>query len=119
MKKIILFSLFTFLYSVSLYARKRIAAKDAARHLNEEVTVSDKICNVKFFPSSSLTLLDVGGNHPHELLTLVIKGENLKKFSKTTPESLKGKNVSVTGKLIDYKGKPEIVLTEPNQLKID
>lgn len=29
------------------------------------------------------------------------------------------KNVCVTGKLIDYKGKPEIVATKPAEIKIE
>jgi len=32
-------------------------------------------------------------------------------------QSLNGKTITVTGKLIEYKEKPEIVLTDPPQIK--
>jgi hypothetical protein len=64
-------------------------------------------------------LIDVGGSRPSELLTLVIKAADRKKF-KTTPEgAFKGKKVCITGQIIDYKGKPEIVITDPEQIKED
>jgi hypothetical protein len=44
-----------------------------------------------------------------------VYGENRAKFG--TPEtSLRGKRICVTGKIIDYHGKPEIVLTDPGQV---
>jgi hypothetical protein len=47
--------------------------------------------------------------------TAVIYGDNRSKFG--TPEtSLHGKRICVTGQISDYHGKPEIVITDPNQL---
>jgi len=52
---------------------------------------------------------------PHAPFTVVIYGDNRSKFG--TPEtSLRGKRICVTGQISDYRGKPEIVLTDPNQL---
>lgn len=117
MKKILL-SITGLLLSISCFAQTRIEAKDAAKHLNEDVNICDKVYGAKFFTSSSLTLLDVGGSHPNEYLTLVIKAEDRKKFT-TPPEDLyKGKSVCITGKVIDFKGKPEIIITDPEQLKV-
>ena len=105
------------LISVNCLAQTRIEAKDAAKHLNEEVSICDKVFGGKFFTSSSLTLLDIGGNHPNEFLTVVIKAEDRKKFTSAPEDFYKGKNVCVTGKIIDFKGKPEIIITDPEQLK--
>ena len=33
-------------------------------------------------------------------------------------KSLTGKQVKITGKIIDYKGKPEIILTQKNQIEV-
>ncbi|MHB8206979.1 hypothetical protein [Mucilaginibacter sp.] len=45
----------------------------------------------------------------------MIKGVNWNKFGQ--PEvDLKGKSVIVTGLVIDYKGKPEIEVSNPSQL---
>eukprot|EP01037_Dinobryon_pediforme_P016262 gene16262-16441_t len=99
------------------WGQAHIDIKDAAKHLNEKVTICDSIFNVKYLTQADITLIDVGGEHPNELLTLVIKGDDRKKF-KTPPEkSLKGKKVCITGQIVDYKGKPEIVITDPEQIK--
>jgi hypothetical protein len=59
--------------------------------------------------------LDLGKPSPHATFTAVVYGENRAKFR--TPEtSLRGKRICVTGKISDYQGKREIVLTEPRQL---
>lgn len=118
MKKFIALTLFSLCLSGVGFAQTRISAKEASKHLNEDVTVCDKVFSGKFFPSSSLTLLDVGGYHPNELLTLVIKGEDKKKFKSAPDEYFRGKDVCITGKIIDFKGKPEIIITDPEQIKV-
>jgi DNA/RNA endonuclease YhcR with UshA esterase domain len=46
-------------------------------------------------------------------LTLVLKGEALEAY-----KNLDGKEICVTGKLIDYKGKPEIIVTDAKKLAV-
>jgi len=100
------------------FAQTAIETKEAAKHLKEKVTVTDKVHGGKFFSNSGMTLLDLGGAHPNELLTVLIKGDDRKKFKDAPEETFKGKIIIVTGEVIDYKGKPEIVVTEPAQIKI-
>jgi DNA/RNA endonuclease YhcR with UshA esterase domain len=104
--------------SVKTFAQTAIAAKDAAKHIGEEVTITDKIYGGKFLEGPGITLLDVGGAHPNEVLVLLIKGDDRKKFTGSPEDIFKSKQVTVTGKVIDYKGKPEIVITEASQIKI-
>jgi DNA/RNA endonuclease YhcR with UshA esterase domain len=60
-------------------------------------------------------IVGLGKPSPKAVFTAVIYGDNRAKFG--TPEtSLRGKRICVTGKISDYRGKPEIVLTEPSQL---
>ena len=60
-------------------------------------------------------LLDLGKAYPNAAFNPVVYGENRAKFG--TPEtSLRGKRLCVTGKISDYHGKAEIVLTDPSQL---
>ena len=64
---------------------------------------------------SQPTLLDLGKSYPNAVFTVVVYGENRAKFG--TPETgLRSKRICVTGKISDYHGKPEIVLTDPSQL---
>ncbi|QQL50364.1 hypothetical protein [Mucilaginibacter ginkgonis] len=105
--------------TASSFAQTKIESKDAGKHLNETVMVCDKIVGGKFFSNSQTTLLDVTSAHPNETMTVVIKGDDRKKFSEAPETYFLNKKVCITGKLIDYKGKPEIIITEASQLVID
>ena len=119
MKKLPLFiGLFIMLTGAKALGQTTITVKEAAKHLNEKVIICDQIYGGKFLSSSNLTLVDVGGSHPNEVLTLLIKGDDRKKFKAAPEDYFKGKKVCITGTVVDYKGKPEIVITEPEQIKV-
>jgi micrococcal nuclease len=117
MKKLSI-ALFITFASATAFAQTSIAIKDAAKHIGENVTICDKIYGGKFLSGAGLTLIDMGGAHPNEVLTILIKGDDRKKFKDAPEDTFKGKAVCVTGTLVDYKGKPEIVITDPTQIKI-
>jgi micrococcal nuclease len=61
------------------------------------------------------TFLDMGQPYPNEAFTAVIFGSDRVKFGE--PEAtLAGKRICVTGQVRNYRGKPEIILTDPSQL---
>jgi hypothetical protein len=63
---------------------------------------------------SQPTLLDLGRPYPNATFTAVVYGDHRQKFG--IPEiTLRGKRICVTGQIIDYQGKPEIVFTNPSQ----
>jgi DNA/RNA endonuclease YhcR with UshA esterase domain len=107
------------LIAYSATAQTKIPAKDAAKHLNETVTISDKVYSTKLIENTNMVLLDLGGEHPNQYLTVVIRGEDRSKFNSRPEEYYKGREVIVTGKLIDYRGKPEIVVSSPDDLKLN
>ena|ERR1700744_2630048 len=104
--------------TVAASAQTKITAKEASKHINETVTVTGKVFNGKLIASNNMTLLDLNGYNPNQDLTVMIEGTNRSKFSGKPEEDFKGKEVTITGKIIDYKGKPEIVVTEPDQIKV-
>lgn len=118
MKKILLINVLALLFAFTASAQKVISASDAAKHINEKVTICEKVFSSKLITPSNMTFLDLGGFHPNELLTVVIKGEDRSKFKDAPDEYFKGRNICVTGTVIDYKGKPEIVVSDPGQIKI-
>ena len=91
--------------------------EDAVSHIGESATVCGVVASAKFegHARAPQTLLDLGKPYPHAVFTAVIYGDNRSKFG--TPEtSLRGKRICVTGQIGDYRGKLEIVLTDPSQL---
>ena len=118
MKKILLINAFALLFAFTASAQKIISASDAAKHLNEKVTICEKVFSTKLITPSNITFLDLGGFHPNQMLTVVIKGEDRSKFKDAPDEYFKGRSVCVTGTVIDYKGKPEIVVSDPSQIKL-
>lgn len=117
MKRTVILSLFMMLAAYSASAQTTIAAKDATKHIGETVVITDKVYGTKLFDNTNMTLLDLGGSHPNQYLTVVINGADRAKFKDKPEEYYKGATVSVTGKVIDYKGKPEIIITDPKDLK--
>jgi micrococcal nuclease len=67
---------------------------------------------------SAITLLNVGGLYPDALLTILIKPENRAAFSNKPEEYYIGKEVCITGKIIMFKGKPEIELFSEKGISI-
>jgi micrococcal nuclease len=97
-----------------------IASADAQRHIGETATVCGLVASARYFSSTSSkpTLLNFDRPHPNNTFTVVIPEASRAKF-KQPPEILfKGQIVCVTGLIIDYRGKPEIVVENPSQIVI-
>jgi micrococcal nuclease len=93
-------------------AQQQIKIEDAPSHEGDSVTICSKVYGGKYFANakSAITLLNVGGLYPDALLTVLIKPENRTAFANKPEEFYIGKEVCITGKIIMFKGKPEIEL---------
>jgi len=89
---------------------KTIDIKDVANHVDEYAKVCGQVYGYKAL--DGLTLVNMGASYPDQLMTVVLKGA-----AKDAAASIDGKTVCVTGKIILYKGKPEIIVTDPGMLK--
>jgi DNA/RNA endonuclease YhcR with UshA esterase domain len=107
------------LYGGVMNAQTAIKPEEVSRHIDDSVTVCGKVDDMRYFESSknSPTFLNIGGNFPNQLLTVVIWGDVRKEF-KTNVDDLKGKQVCITGRIILYKERPEIVIGQPSQIVI-
>jgi hypothetical protein len=81
-------------------------------------TVCDKVYSTKLLESSGMVFLNLGGDYPNQKLSVVIKGKNRSKFDVSPEIAFKDKTICVTGVIIDYNGKPEIIVTDPEQIKV-
>jgi len=94
-----------------------LAPDEAAKHAGETVTVCGVVAGAKYAANvrGGLTFIDFDKPYPNAPFTALIFAADRTKFG--TPErGLQGKQVCVTGKIELFRGKAEIVLSDPKQL---
>lgn len=90
---------------------KGIQLSEISQHIEQTVTVSGKVYGVK--DVKSMILVNVGGSYPNQPLTVVLKSG-----AKSLVSKIDGKEIIVTGEVILYKGKPEIIVSDSSQIII-
>jgi len=115
MKKL---SLFFLLCGVAFYAKSQtlVLAKDAADYLGKNVTICDSVYSTKAL--DKLTLINLGGAFPKELITVVVNKEDIAKFPSEPSTMFMGNKICVTGIVSEFKGKKQIVVTDPKQITV-
>jgi micrococcal nuclease len=94
-----------------------LAPEEAGRHLGETATVCGTVASARFSSRSASqpTFLNLGRPYPDQVFTIVIFGRDRGKFG--TPESsLLRKRVCASGTITQYRGRAEMVVSEPAQL---
>jgi DNA/RNA endonuclease YhcR with UshA esterase domain len=92
-----------------------IAAADAAGHIGTYASVTGNVAAVDASSGGTL-FLDLGAAYPNESLTAVIFPRNRSRFPSLA--DLQGRTIQLTGRIESYRGRPEIVLTSPSQLRL-
>jgi hypothetical protein len=115
MKHIFIIVAISLLLASRVSAQNIIPAKNAAKYFGHKIKVCDKVYGSSH--TSDGTLLYLGVEYPKQLLTLVIKTSDLSKFKGHPDIDFKGKDICITGMVISDKGKPEIIVTDPKQIK--
>jgi hypothetical protein len=94
-----------------------LTAQQAAGHVGETAIVCGTVASANYSvrTKGQPTFLNLDRPYPQQVFTILIWGSDRPKFG--TPEvQLMGKRLCATGKIESYKGKPEIVATDPSQL---
>lgn len=109
-----------FFISATGYSQSSITAEEAINHIGKNVTVCGLVSSGRYLESSMTkpTLLNIGGDFPNHLLTIMIRDEDRKNFEYKPEQKLVSKNACFTGTIIDYKGKPEIIVSLPSSISI-
>lgn len=93
-----------------------IATDSIRKHLYEVVIITDKVYGLKVLDKH--TLLYLGASYPHQRLTVILKDQETRRLAK----SIKGKTVSVTGKLFTDNnlddGKPIMYISSPYLINV-
>jgi DNA/RNA endonuclease YhcR with UshA esterase domain len=90
---------------------------EAIHHIGTHATVTGIVADVHAATSSMAgpTFLDFGAPYPSETFTAVIFPRNRSRFGNLG--DLEGKTVQVTGRIDRYRGRAEMILTSPDQLR--
>lgn len=91
-----------------------IGTAQVADNIGKQVTVTGVVAQVSFRPS--IVFLNFDKPYPKNTFTAIIRSSHTNEFENLS--TLKGKAVSVKGKITEFNGKPEIQLTEKAQLKV-
>jgi DNA/RNA endonuclease YhcR with UshA esterase domain len=115
MKKL---SILLFLLATAFYAKSQtlVLAKDAGQYVGKNVTICDSVYSTKGL--EKLTLINLGGAFPKELITVVINKEDESKFPSEPASMFMGNRICVTGIVSEFKGKTQIVVTDPKQIVV-
>ena len=91
---------------------------EAIQHLGEHATVCGTVANAKYASRSRgrPTFLNLDRPYPNHVFTILIWGEHRAKFGQ--PErDLDGERVCATGTITAYKGRAQIIVESPGQLR--
>ena len=93
-----------------------VQAAEVKSYVGKTVVVDAAVSGIHHARSGSSVMLDMNGVYPSNAFTAVVFKSDLGKFSNL--DALSGKTVRISGKVKIYRGKPEIVLSDPNQIKL-
>lgn len=110
--------LLVLLIATAFYAKSQtmVLTKDVAQYIGKSVSICDSVYSTKAL--DKLTLINLGGAYPKELITIVINKEDERKFPSEPASMYMGNNICVTGVVSDFKGKKQILVTDPKQIVV-
>ncbi len=88
---------------------------DAQKYVSKLVVVEGLVDEVHHAASGKVTFVDMCGRWPKNAFTGVIFGDDAAKFPDI--DSLAGKVIDMTGVIKLYQDRPEIILSDPGQIK--
>src|SRR5258708_36407919 len=92
-----------------------LSDRDAVKHVGQSVTVEGTVTGTHV-STKGTEFLDFGSPYPNQDFTVVI-------FARSSPAlgdiaTYYGKRVDITGTVELYRGRPEIVVREPTQIRV-
>jgi hypothetical protein len=88
-----------------------VALADIKSATGKSVIVKGRVFSARDI--GSMVLVNLGAAYPDQLLTVALKGK-----AKELAPQLTDKTITVEGTVIDYKGKQEIIVSEPQKIRI-
>jgi hypothetical protein len=125
--KVVRIRLLSALFAISLLSAtvavfgqaKKLTPTEAKDHIGEQATVCGKVASTRYAATSrgKPTFLNLDKPYPAQVFTILIWGENRDKFG-APEEKYRDKQVCVTGKITEYRGTPEVVVSDPQDIEL-
>jgi hypothetical protein len=96
-----------------------LTTQQAASHVGEAATVCGVVASANYSvrTKGQPTFLNLDRPYPQQVFTILIWGTDKPKFGAPEVQHM-GKRVCATGVIQTYKGRPEIVVSDPGQLTV-
>lgn len=110
--------LFLSIMATTLLFGDQYTTYEASSHIGENATVCGTVSGGYYAVRSNgePTFINLDGRYPNQKFTIFILGKDRHNFS--SPErSYNGKNICVTGFIRNYKGKPQITVSDKSQIR--
>ncbi len=106
------------LMAIAASSQKEISIDSLKQYVGDSVTVCTKIYGGIYLDrnTDSITLLNAGGRYPDAPLTVLIRIDARHQFNEPPEVFFKNKEVCISGKIILYKEKPEIIVYNEKQV---
>jgi len=93
---------------------------EAGLHVGQVARVCGRVETAAHIPSAKgrPTFLNLGRPYPDQLFTIVIWEQARSRFEEPPERFFDGKEVCVTGRIETYRGKPQIVVSGPEQIVV-
>jgi hypothetical protein len=106
-------------FATPTVAANMLTPDQAPLHIGETATVCGVVVSTRYaaVTKGQPTFLSFDLPYPHQIFTVVIWGSDRPKFG--TPETMiMGKRACATGTIQSFRGKAEIIATDPRQLVV-
>jgi DNA/RNA endonuclease YhcR with UshA esterase domain len=107
------------LLSLCSYAQKQIKLSDLNDHIGDSIEVRGNVYGVRYLANAknTPTFISLGAAYPDQLLTVVIWGDVRQQLVYKPEEVITGHGeITIFGKVEEYKGRPQITIRNPDQL---
>lgn len=115
--KLYTLSMVFFLCVTQANAQTKVTIKEVVNNVGKDVTLCDSVYSARAL--DNISLLNIGGKFPKEMLTVVVFKADRSKFEREPVELYQNKRICVTGKVTLYKDKLQIVVNDPKQVKLN
>ena len=95
---------------INVQSAEVLKLEDVKNAVGKTISVQGKVYSSKDI--GSMVLVNLGAAYPNQLLTIALKGR-----AKDLGTGIDNKVITVEGEVVDYKGKPEIIITDPSKIK--